>query len=203
MRLIRLVPLLIGALLLGGCSSVVAGIGSVPPSVSPSSGSSGVQPGGPTPQCAGPQPITVSGAPFCYLTPSGFFNATNSMHFTSSYPYKTAVQYDVSGIRDLITVSGRRATIDATQYRDAELIALMSDSLSVSNVVAHTPPTILTVSGHRAVQTVLRFADGVQSHRVLVFVGYARVSVSCQWQKFQAQIAAGCASVLSSLRISG
>ena len=53
----------------------------------------------------------------------------------------------------------------------------------------------------RSVQSELRFADGVRKRYVLVLVGEVRVSVSCQWQKFQAQITAGCASVLASLRV--
>ena len=102
-----------------------------------------------------------------------------------------------------VEVDRRRAGVDATAYRDSELLSLMSDSIRLGgrNIVASTPPTALRVSGYRAVQSELRFADGVRKRYVLVFVGYVRVSVSCQWQLFQAQIAAGCASVLTSLRI--
>ena len=203
MRLTRLVPLLLEVAVLAGCTSVVAGTGTVAPSVSPSAGLPGVPPAGAPPQCTGPQPVTVSGAPFCFLTPTGFFNATNAATLPGGYSYKTAVQYDVTGKRDLISVEGRRAGVDATTYPDSELLSLMSDSIRLggSNIVASTPPTALRVSGYRAVQSELRFADGVRKRYVLLFVGYVRVSVSCQWQMFRAQIAAGCASVLASLRV--
>lgn len=150
--------------------------------------------------------ITANDAPFCYLLPAGFLDASATATFPGADPIRTAVAPIGDGhvgAKDLIFVLSTDLSTDSDNLSDALLKAALKKALDagVPGTTKVTPVVQLSVAGDRAFESDITFTGGAQKRYIIIFSGRHRVSISCQWQTNKAIIASGCAAVLKTLQI--
>jgi hypothetical protein len=140
---------------------------------------------------------------FCYQIPSGFLDGSKTATYPGTDPVKSAIQIKGTGrTRDLIFVTSTVLGVNADKLDAAVIkVSLTRAFNSTTSAASTTAIAQSTVAGDRAFETTIKFTDGVQQRYLIIFAGFTRVSVSCQWQDHAATIAAGCTSVLGSLQI--
>lgn len=150
------------------------------------------------PACAPPS-VTVAGAPFCFTLPKGFRNYSSLKDYGKGWTYRTLVSV---GQHDLIEVFASGGA-DTDRLGEAALKALYQRVFLVRvgtlGIAQAEPARRTSVDGARAYRQVARYKNGVATDIVTVYRGRSVLSVQCQSAQQKATVAAGCASVLSSL----
>lgn len=194
----RTAAVVLCGLALTGCSSSVKGSGSVgsrtpapPPSTVPSPCSDG-----------GGKVVTTSGAPYCYVLPQGM-QELKDVPLPGGGDFTTTVGF--AG-RELIAVTTFKLPHDADAVADAQLQSdtdhLVATELGRDFTMTTRSGERLTVAGVRALHYHGRSKkESLDIDFYFVFRATTKIQINCQFQNARAQITAGCASVLQSLRL--
>lgn len=156
--------------------------------------------------CAGGTVIRPDGAPYCYLMPSGFTDATNrlTLNFQSANQsqYDSAVGVDVHDVI-VVAVFTLPANSDAmTAQRLAGEVDLVLSQGASSGLRIAGDPVPATVDGNRAFRIPVQQTDGEFTSTIyFVFRGFTEVEINCQHADRQPDIDRGCASVRQSIQI--
>jgi hypothetical protein len=156
--------------------------------------------------CSGGTVIRPRGAPYCYLLPSGFHDATDQL--TLTYQSANPSQYDSAiavAVHDVIIV----VVYPLRQDSDALSSSVLADQVNTvlragesSGFSVVGTPTPVTVSGDRAFEIPIKQNDGQFSAMIyFVFNGFTEVEINCQWAQQVAEITRGCAGVLKSVQV--
>jgi hypothetical protein len=215
----RLVVAGLAATLVAACSSTVAGhatyaggpapTGSASPTATPSAtGSPGgtAAPGRQTLTCSGGKVISPTGAPYCYLVPSGFTDVSGSATVATSLgneKYRSAVAV---AARDLAIVTVYELNKNVDEVSDEQLESEMSGVLgqlgSQGITVDSTTPKRTTVDGARSFGYHAKITkDNLEEDLSFIFRGKIEVEVNCQWQLKKQDVTRACGDLLGSLQI--
>lgn len=186
---------------LAGCDTTVTGT---------------AQPAGPAPpptptrrttlDCSGGKVIQPRGAPYCYLLPAGFHDATDQL--TLTYQSANPSQYDSAiavAVHDVIIVVVYPLRLDSDGLSQSQLAegvdSVLRQGQSSGFTVVGTP-TPATVAGNRAFQIPIKQNDGQYTATIyFVFNGFTEVEINCQSAQQVDDISRGCASVLRSVQV--
>lgn len=208
--------------LVAGCSTSVAGTGTVAAdAVRPSGGASPSASGSapaPTPSasagtddkgrsslaCGGTK-ISPSGSPYCFTVPAGFQDVSSSVTVDASIgqeKYRSAVAV---GDRDLIIVSVYELRVDTDGIADdtleGELKTVLGQLAQQGFTFESTSAEKTTVDGARSfAYRATQKSSGLESDVYFLFRGKNELQVNCQWKTKEAEITKGCKSVLDSLQ---
>jgi hypothetical protein len=189
---------LAACVLVAGCDTTIAG------SATPA-------PGVPTPRhatlaCSGGAVVEPKGAPYCYLLPGGFTDATGQL--TLNYQSADPSQYDSAvavAVHDVIIVAVYPLRENSDDLNSTvlgqQVDAVLGQGESSGFTVTGNPrPT--TVDGARAFQIPIKQNDGQYGSTIyFVFRGFTEVEINCQFAARQSTIDTGCAGVRGSIQI--
>jgi hypothetical protein len=189
--------------LLAGCTTTVTG--------SAVAGSTTVQ-STPAPplrtvtSCAGGTVIQPKGAPYCYLLPAGFNDATGQL--TLSYQSANRSKYDSAiavAVHDAIIVAVYPLQENSDDLSPGVLSDQVSTVLNEGESAGFTvtgDPAPTTVDNARGFRTTIKQNDGQYAATIyFVFRGYTEVEINCQYADKQSDIDRGCASVRQTIQI--
>jgi hypothetical protein len=187
--------------LLAGCDTTVTGTAQPAPAATANRPAHRT-----TLDCSGGTVIRPRGAPYCYLLPSGFHDATDQLTLTyqSANPSQYASAIAV-GVRDVIiaVVYPLRQDSDAlsSSLLAEQVSAVLREGESSGFTVVGTPsPT--TVSGDRTFEIPIKQNQGRFAAMIyFVFNGFTEVEIDCQSAEHVADITRGCAGVLKSVQV--
>jgi hypothetical protein len=210
----------LAAVLVAGCSSSVAGTGSiagdaVKPSAAPGGGGSGT----PTPsagpsggsteerstlKCSG-KTIAPSGAPYCFTIPTGFQDVSSSVTVDASVGNEKFRSAVALADRDLIIVTVYTLTTDtddiSSDTLEGELKTVLAQLATQGFAFESTQADRGEVDGARSFSYhATQAKNKLESDVYFVFRGKNEVEVNCQWQEKGAEIQKGCKAVLDSLQ---
>jgi hypothetical protein len=199
--------------LLAGCSTTVTGA-AVPRGPGVVAGRANPTPA-PTPtpppkrtslSCMGGTVVQPSGAPYCYLLPAGFADATNrlTLNFQTAQPsqYDSAIAVAVHDVILVVTYPLQRDSDGVpAEALAAQVRAVMARGVASGFRVTGDPvPT--TVDNDRAFRLSIRQQQGQYTAEVyFVFDGATEVEINCQRAAKQADIDRGCQGVLDSIQV--
>lgn len=206
--------------LVAGCSSTVAGSGTVAADATrgPSGAPSGSSAPTPTPSASGGSDdegrtslkctgttISPAGSPYCFTVPSGFQDVSSSVTVDASIgqeKYRSAVAV---GDRDLIIVSVYELRVDTDPIADdtleGELKTVLGQLAQQGFTFDSTSADKTTVDGARSfAYHATQKSSGLESDVYFLFRGKNELQVNCQWKTKEADVTKGCASVLKSLQ---
>jgi hypothetical protein len=203
MRAWRWAALVAAVACLSGCTTTVTGSAVAAPGAVTATPT---PPARTTTNCSGGTVIQPKGAPYCYLLPSGFNDATGEM--TLSYQSANTSEYDSAvavAVHDAIIV----AVYPLRQNSDSLSAPLLGDQVSAvlsegesagfTMTGALTPTTVDTA---RAFLATIKQNDGQYASTIyFVFRGSTEVEINCQYADRQADIERGCASVRHTIQI--
>ena len=156
--------------------------------------------------CAGGTVIHPDGAPYCYLLPPGFTDATDRL--TLNFQTANQSQYDSAAsiaVHDVIVVAvfalpQNSDTLTDKRLADEVHLVLSQGASSGLRIAGAPEPT--TVDGNRALRIAVKQADGAFTSTIyFVFRGFTEVEINCQYADRQPDVARGCASVRDSIQI--
>ena len=208
--------------LVAGCSSSVAGTGTIAADAArPSGGASPSATGSaPAPEpsatggtddegrsslaCTGTK-IAPAGSPYCFSVPAGFQDVSSSVTVDASIgkeKYRSAVAV---GDRDLIIVSVYELRVDTDGIADdtleGELKTVLGQLAQQGFTFESTSADKTTVDGARSFgYHATQKSSGLESDVYFLFRGKNELQVNCQWKTKEADITRGCKSVLGSLQ---
>jgi hypothetical protein len=201
------VALLAGAALVAGCTTTVSG--SAAPVGGPVAGSAAPsqKPVARTKlDCSGGKIIQPKGAPYCYLLPSGFTDATGQL--TLNYQSDNPSQYDSAvavAVHDVIIVAVYPLRENSDELSASSLSEQVNAVLGQGESAGFTvtgDPTQTTVDGARAFQIPIKQNDGQYVSSIyFVFRGFTEVEINCQYADHQTDIDKGCASMRDSVEV--
>jgi hypothetical protein len=226
-----IVPALLIAMAVAGCSTTVKGTGSfggsatasgsasptpsgsASASATPSSSESGGTQGRSALSCAGGKILQPNGAPYCFVLPNGFKDVSGQTSTTvgqsGEHPASVAFGSDsvTAGIRDLIIVLDFTLRVDSNDLSDPVLVqqltTLITNFESQGFTFASKTPERMSVDGARGYVYHARAKEGYSSDLIFVFRGTQEVELNCQYKQRQAQIQSACQQILGSLQIKG
>jgi hypothetical protein len=198
------VALVIGALV-AGCATTVTGRAvavSHPTAATPTK-----PPVRTTLDCSGGgKVIQPKGAPYCYLLPAGFTDATGQL--TLNYQSDNPSQYDSAvavAVHDVIIVAVYPLRENSDELSASALGEQVNAVLGQGESAGFTvtgDPTQTTVDDARAFEIPIKQNDGQYSSSIyFVFRGFTEVEINCQFADHQADIDKGCASMRDSIEI--
>jgi hypothetical protein len=187
--------------LVAGCTSTVTGSAVAGPVIT-----TPAAPRRTTTDCSGGTVIQPKGAPYCYLLPSGFNDATGQLtlsYQSASSKYESAVAI---AVHDAIIVAVYPLRENSDDLSAGELSdqvsAVLGKGESTGGFTVAGDPTPATVDDARAFRTTVKQNDGQYAGTIyFVFLGYTEVEINCQYAAKQADINRGCASVRQSIQI--
>ena len=208
--------------LIAGCSSTVAGTGTLAQGASAPAGSgapSGSASASPEPSatasgsddqgrqslsCTGTK-ISPAGSPYCFSMPAGFQDVSSSVTVDASIgqeKYRSAV---AAGERDLIILSVYELRVDTDPIADdtleGELKTVLGRLAQQGFTFDTTSADKTTVDGARSFgYHASQKSSGLESDVYFLFRGKNELQVNCQWKTKEADITKGCKSVLASLQ---
>lgn len=150
--------------------------------------------------------IQPKGAPYCYLLPAGFTDATGQL--TLNYQSANPSQYDSAiavAVHDVIIVAvyPLRENSDglSADVLGQQVNAVLDQGESAGFSVTGSPsPT--TVDGARAFQIPIKQNSGQYASTIyFVFRGFTEVEINCQFAAEQDDITSGCAEVRDTIQI--
>lgn len=196
------VPVALVASVVAGCSTTITGSAQPVPGAPTST-----EPAKPkTLSCSGGTIIQPTGAPYCYLLPSGFTDSTGqlTLNYQSANPsrYDSAVAVAVHDVI-IVAVYPLRENSDSidSQELGSEVNAVLSQGESSGFTITGSP-TQTTVNGDRAFQIPIKQNDGQYGSTIyFVFRGYTEVEINCQFAAQPSAVTKGCQSVLGSIQI--
>jgi hypothetical protein len=217
----KLVVAGLAAMLAAACSSTVAGRptfagGPAPTSPGSATGSAtSPAPTGPAGGTAGPgrqslscsgKVISPTGAPYCYLVPSGFTDVSGSATVATSLgneKYRTAVAI---AARDLaiVTVYELNRSVDGVsdEQLESEMSGVLGQLTSQGITLDSTTARRTTVDGARSFGYHARIGkDNLEEDLSFIFRGKTEVEVNCQWQQRKNDVVRACGELLGSLQI--
>lgn len=192
-----LLPMLLAASTLAGCATVVTGSAQPVP---------GAKPLYTTLSCSGGTVIQPKGAPYCYLLPSGFTDATEQL--TLNYQSANPSQFDSAAavaVHDVIIVAVYPLRENSDKLTSTILSQQVNAVLSQGESSGFTvtgSPSLTQVDGARAFVIPIKQNDGEYGSTIyFVFRGFTEVEINCQFATDEPKIDAGCASVRNSINI--
>lgn len=190
-----LLPTLLVGGLLAGCATAVTGTATAAGPFVPTSLS-----------CSGGTVVAPKGAPYCYLVPAGFTNATGQL--TLNYQSANPSQFDSAvavAVHDVIIVAvyplrENSDTVSSTVL--GSQVQAVLDQGESSGFTITGSPTPTTVDGARAFVIPIKQNDGQYGSTIyFVFRGFTEVEINCQFANEPDTINTGCASVRDSIQI--
>lgn len=156
--------------------------------------------------CTGGQVVQPKGAPYCYLLPAGFTDATDQL--TLNYQSPNPSEYDSAvavAVHDVIIVAVYPLRENSDSLADDALareVNLVLRQGAASGFTVTGDPTPTTVDGDRAFQIPIRQNDGEYTSTIyFVFRGFTEVEINCQYADRRAAVERGCAGLLRSIQI--
>jgi hypothetical protein len=155
---------------------------------------------------SGGKVIQPKGAPYCYLLPGGFSDATGQL--TLNYQSDNPSQYDSAvavAVHDVIIVAvyplrENSDNLSASSLSD-QVDAVLGQGESAGFTVTGDP-TQTTVDDARAFEIPIKQNDGQYVSSIyFVFRGFTEVEINCQFADHKADIDKGCASMRASIEI--
>lgn len=216
MKALRWAITLAACALAAGCTTTVTGsavAGSAPAgSVGAGSEPTAIPAPTPTPvqrtttNCSGGTVIQPKGAPYCYLLPTGFDDATGQL--TLSYQSVNRSKYDSAvavAVHDAIIV----AVYPLRENSDTLSAPVLSDQVSTvlgqgesAGFTVAGDPVQTTVDDARAFRTTIKQNDGQYASTIyFAFRGFTEIEINCQYSAKQADIDRGCTSVRQTIQI--
>lgn len=205
-----LVALLVAALV-AGCTTTVTGSAvagaHARPQQPPSPTTSVPPPVRTTLGCSGStKVIQPKGAPYCYLLPSGFTDATDQLML--NYQSDNPSQYDTAvavAVHDVIIV----AVYPLRENSDGLSASVLGDQVSAvlgqgesAGFTVTGDPTPTTVDNARAFEIPIKQNDGQYASSIyFVFRGYTEVEINCQFADHQSEINTACAAIRSDIEV--
>jgi hypothetical protein len=189
---------LAAGVLLAGCDTIIAG------SATPA-------PGPPAPRhttlaCSGGTVVAPKGAPYCYLLPAGFTDATGQL--TLNYQSANPSQFDSAvavAVHDVIIVAVyplRENSDDISSTVLSQQVDAVLGQGESSGFTVTGNPTPTTVDGARAFEIPIKQNNGQYGSTIyFVFRGFTEVEINCQFAAQQSKIDTGCAGVRGSIQI--
>jgi hypothetical protein len=196
-------PVALVALLTAGCTTAVTGTARQVP---------GAEPVVPKPvvrtrlDCTGSKVVRPAGAPYCYLLPAGFSDATGQL--TLNYQSATPSQYDSAAavaVHDVIIVAVYPLRQNSDTLSPAmlgqQVEAVLEQGAPAGFSMAGRPQDT-TVDNARTVQVPVRQNDGQYSSTIyFVFRGFTEVEINCQYAQHRATVEQGCTDVRTSMQV--
>jgi hypothetical protein len=156
--------------------------------------------------CSGGTVIHPHGAPYCYLLPAGFADATDQL--TLTYQSATPGRYDSAvsvAVHDVVLVVVYPLRLDSDGFGQSQLAGAVRDVLRQGESSGFTvvgDPTPTTVTGDRAFRVPVKQNQGQYTATIyFVFDGFTEVEIGCQSAQRPQDVARGCAGVLSTVQI--
>jgi hypothetical protein len=189
--------------LLAGCTTTVTGSAVAGSTIT---GSAPAPPVRTTTSCSGGTVIQPKGAPYCYLLPAGFNDATGQL--TLSYQSANRSKYDSAiavAVHDAIIV----AVYPLQENSDGLSATVLSDQVSTvlnegesAGFTVTGDPAPTTVDNARGFRTTIKQNDGQYAATIyFVFRGYTEVEINCQYADKRGDIDRGCTSVRHTIQI--
>ena len=159
-----------------------------------------------TTNCSGGTVIQPKGAPYCYLLPTGFNDATGQLTFsyesTNSSKYESAVAV---GVHDAVIV----AVYPLRENSDSLSASVLSDQVDTvlgqgesAGFTVAGDPVQTTVDNTRAFRTTIKQNDGQYAATIyFAFRGFTEIEINCQYSAKQSDIERGCTSVRQTIQI--
>jgi hypothetical protein len=156
--------------------------------------------------CSGGTVIQPKGAPYCYLLPTGFNDATGQLTFsyesTNSSKYESAVAV---GVHDAVIV----AVYPLRENSDSLSASVLSDQVDTvlgqgesAGFTVAGDPVQTTVDNTRAFRTTIKQNDGQYAATIyFAFRGFTEIEINCQYSAKQSDIERGCTSVRQTIQI--
>lgn len=200
--------LLLAATLTAGCETAVAGS-----AVPVRSGSARPSPTTQAPpakrttlSCAGDDVVRPRGAPYCYLLPGGFTDATDQLTLNYQSPNPSEYESAVAvAVHDVIIVAVYPLREDSDSLSDDALsdeVNLVLRQGESSGFTVTGQPTPTTVDENRAFRIPIKQKDGQYTSTIyFVFRGFTEIEINCQYARQRAAIERGCAGLLRSIQI--
>ncbi len=196
----------LACVLLAGCTTTVAGSAVAHrPGIAAAPAKPPAPPKRTSLSCSGGTVVRPAGAPYCYLMPSGFSDATNrlTLNFQTAQPgqHDSAIAVAVHDVILVVTYplhsdsDGVPSDLLADQVR--EVMAKGAAGFRISGA-----PVPTTVDGNRAFRLEIEQNQAQYAADVyFVFDGSTEVEINCQRADRDADIDRGCTQVLSSIQV--
>jgi hypothetical protein len=156
--------------------------------------------------CTGGTVVRPAGAPYCYLLPAGFTDATDrlTLNFQTARPsqYDSAIAVAVHDVILVVTYPLERDSDRVSAEALAGQVRTVMAKGVASGFRVTGDPVRTTVDDDRAFRLRIEQSQGqYQADVYFVFDGSTEVEINCQHADRQADIDRGCAQVLSSIQV--